>query len=91
MNSRDTRTPHLSRVGVCQLPRGTRIRTALRDNLKMQLVASTRATSEALSKPHRTYATSDEREDSEIRLLGLALKDQIKKELLSNQNFPNPQ
>jgi len=38
-------------------------------------------TSEALSEPHRTYVTPDEREDSEIRLLGLALKDQIKKEL----------
>jgi hypothetical protein len=48
-------------------------------------------TREALDEPHRTFATPNEREEDEIRLLGLALKDQIKKELLSNRNFPNPQ
>lgn len=47
-------------------------------------------THEALNEPHRTYVTADEREENEIRLLGLALKDQIKKELLSPENFPNP-
>jgi hypothetical protein len=48
-------------------------------------------TSEAFAEPHRTYATSEERETEEIRLLGLALKDYMKKELLSSQNSPNPQ
>jgi hypothetical protein len=40
-------------------------------------------TSEALAEPHRIYATSEDREKEEIRLLGLALRDSLKKELLS--------
>jgi len=41
-------------------------------------------TSEALSEPHRTYATSEDREKEEIRLLGLALRDSLKNELLAH-------
>ena len=48
-------------------------------------------TSEALAEPHWSYASSEEREKEEIRLLGLALKDSIKKELLASLNFPSPQ
>jgi hypothetical protein len=40
-------------------------------------------TSEALSEPHRIHSAPEELEDNEIRLLGLALKDHIKKELLA--------
>jgi hypothetical protein len=42
-------------------------------------------TRETLNEPHRTYATPDERENNEIRLLGVALRDQIEKELLINR------
>jgi hypothetical protein len=41
-------------------------------------------TSEALAEPHRVYVSPEEREKEEIRLLGLALKDQIKKEFLAS-------
>jgi site-specific recombinase XerD len=41
-------------------------------------------TSEALAEPHRIYTTREECEDNEMRLLGLALKDHIKKELLAD-------
>jgi len=40
-------------------------------------------TSEALAEPHRTCASPEERDKEEIRLLGLALKESLKKELLS--------
>jgi len=46
-------------------------------------------TREALSEPHRTYTTADERENNEIRLLGLALKDHIKKELFATTSSIN--
>jgi hypothetical protein len=40
-------------------------------------------TSYALCEPHRTYAGPEQRQEEEIRLLGLALKDSLKKELLA--------
>ena len=40
-------------------------------------------TREATSEAHRTYVTEHEREDSEIRTLSLAVKELIRKELLS--------
>jgi site-specific recombinase XerD len=46
--------------------------------------------SEALAEPHRTYASPQEREKEQMRLLGLALKDSLKKELIASLNFPNP-
>jgi site-specific recombinase XerD len=47
-------------------------------------------TSEALAEPHRAYASQEEREKEEIRFLGLALRDSIKKELLASLNSPSP-
>jgi len=46
-------------------------------------------TSEALAEPHRTYGSPEEREKEEIRLLGLALRDSLKKELLASLNSSN--
>jgi site-specific recombinase XerD len=48
-------------------------------------------TREALAEPHRTYVGPDEREKEQIRLLGLALRDSLKRELLASLNFPNPE
>lgn len=48
-------------------------------------------TGEALSEPHRTYVSPEEREKEEIRLLGLALRDSLKKELLATLNYQSPQ
>jgi len=39
---------------------------------------------EVLTEPHRTYASPEEREKEEIRLLGSALKDSLKKDLLAS-------
>lgn len=47
-------------------------------------------TKEALAEPHRTYAGPDEREREQICLLGLALRDSLKRELLASLNFPKP-
>jgi site-specific recombinase XerD len=41
-------------------------------------------TKEALAEPHRTYASPQEREEEEVRLLGLALRENLKKELLAS-------
>lgn len=38
-------------------------------------------TRQALSEPHRIYATSQQREDDQIRTLALAFKENLKKEL----------
>jgi hypothetical protein len=38
---------------------------------------------EALAEPHRSYASPQEREEEETRLLGLALRENLKKELLA--------
>jgi len=46
-------------------------------------------TREALAEPHRTYVGPDEREKEQIRLLGLALRDSLKKELLVSINSRN--
>ena len=48
-------------------------------------------TREALAEPHRTYVGPDEREKEQIRLLGIALRDSLKRELLASLNFPNPE
>ena len=48
-------------------------------------------TSQALSEPDTKYLDPEEREREEIRLLGMALKDSIKKDLLASLNSPNPQ
>jgi len=48
-------------------------------------------TREALAEPHRTYVGSEEREKEQIRLLGLALRDSLKKELLASFSFPKPE
>jgi hypothetical protein len=40
-------------------------------------------TRETPAEPHRAYASSEEREQEEMRLLGFALKDSLKKELLA--------
>jgi hypothetical protein len=42
-------------------------------------------TREALAEPHRIYASTSEREDREIELLGRELKDSLKKEILSER------
>ena len=42
-------------------------------------------TREALAEPHRTYITSDERENDEIRILSLALKNSLKDELANSR------
>jgi len=47
-------------------------------------------TSEALAEPHRAYANPEEREKEEVRLLGLALRENLKKELLASLNSSNP-
>jgi len=39
-------------------------------------------TREALSETHRIYATADEREERQISLLGQALKESLRKQLL---------
>jgi len=41
-------------------------------------------TGEALAESHRTYVSQEERDKEEIHLLGLVLKDHIKKELLAS-------
>jgi hypothetical protein len=41
---------------------------------------------EALADPHRTYAGRKERENEEIRILGYALRESIKKEVLDSLN-----
>ncbi len=46
-------------------------------------------TREALVEPHRIYAGPEEREKEEIRLLGLALRDSLKKELMITSNSPS--
>lgn len=38
---------------------------------------------EALSSPHRTYATPTQREEDQVKTLAIALKESIKKELLT--------
>jgi len=43
-------------------------------------------TREALAEPHRVSASSEEREKEQIRLLGSALKESLKKELLASLN-----
>ena len=43
-------------------------------------------TRDALPEPHRSYASPEEREKEEIRLLGLALRDSVKKDLLADIN-----
>lgn len=40
-------------------------------------------TREALAEPYRAYGSSEERENEEARRLGLALKENLKKELLA--------
>jgi len=42
------------------------------------------------SEPHRTYATMEEREEAQTRVLGVAIKELIKKELLASGKFSNP-
>jgi hypothetical protein len=44
---------------------------------------------EALAEPHRSYASPEQREKEELRLLGLALKENLKKELLANRSHPD--
>jgi len=48
-------------------------------------------TREASAEPHRTYVGPDEREKEQIRLLGLTLRDSLKRELLASLNFPSPE
>jgi hypothetical protein len=48
-------------------------------------------TREALAEPHRTFVGPEDREKEQLRLLGLALRDSLKKELLASVNFPNPE
>ena len=43
-------------------------------------------TREALSEPHRAYAGTKEREDEELRILSMALRENIKNEVLANVN-----
>jgi hypothetical protein len=43
-------------------------------------------TKEALAEPHRTYPSPQEREEEEVRLLGLALRENLKKEVLASLN-----
>lgn len=47
-------------------------------------------TKEAMSEPHRAYASEHEREDREIRTLSLAVKDLIRKELLDDVSKSRP-
>jgi len=44
-------------------------------------------TKEALAEPHRAYANSEEREKEDIRLLGAAMRESLKKELITS---PSP-
>lgn len=41
-------------------------------------------TREALAEPHRTYASPEEREKEEMRALGMALRDSLKKDVLAS-------
>jgi len=52
----------------------------------MGLEPETILTREALAEPHRTYANPQKREEEEVRLLGLALRENLKKELLASLN-----
>lgn len=56
----------------------------------MGLEPETILTREALAEPHRTYVGPDEREKEQIRLLSLALRDSLKREVIASINFPNP-
>jgi len=47
-------------------------------------------TREVPVEPRRTYATPEEREKEQIRLLGLSLKENLRKELLASMNSRNP-
>jgi hypothetical protein len=38
------------------------------------------------AEPHRAYATSEDREESQTRILSMAIKELIKKELLESEN-----
>jgi len=42
------------------------------------------------SEPHRIYSTTEEREEAQTRILSVAVKELIKKELLASEKFPNP-
>jgi len=42
-------------------------------------------TREAPAEPHRAYASPEEREKEEMRLLGLALKESLKNEFLTSE------
>lgn len=47
-------------------------------------------TQDALAEPHRTYATREDREQAQTRVLSIAIKELIKKELQTSQESPNP-
>jgi len=42
------------------------------------------------AEPHRAYATSEDREEVQTRILSIAIKELIKKELLTADRSPNP-
>lgn len=47
-------------------------------------------TQAAFAEPHRTYATTEDRETAQSRALSLAIKEAIKKEPLAAKEVPNP-
>jgi site-specific recombinase XerD len=47
-------------------------------------------TQAALTEPHRTYATPEDREQAQTRALSIAIKELIKKELLASEELPSP-
>ena len=42
-----------------------------------------------LAEPHRAYATSEDREQAQTRILSIAIKELIKKELLTSEERQN--
>ena len=48
-------------------------------------------TQAAFAEPHRVYATLEDREQAQTRTLSLAIKELIKKELLTVEELPNPE
>ena len=41
------------------------------------------------AEPHRAYATSEDRDQAQTRVLSMAIKELIKKELSAAENSPN--
>jgi len=46
-------------------------------------------TETAFAKPHRAYATSEDREEAQARIISIAIKERIKKEPIDSKDLPS--